>query len=99
MRELELLQILPIDLDKSGLRLGEALWQPGDGRLARTAASDDADDSPGFDIERDILDGGGRRARIVEGDILEFDLAADAPRQLTQRRLRLCLHQLRQELQ
>src|SRR5438067_1700182 len=72
MRELELLQILPVYLDEPGLRLVEALQQPSDRRLARTAASDDADDPPGFDIERDILDGGARRARVVKGDVLEI---------------------------
>jgi len=41
------LSILPVDLHQPGLWLIEALQQPGDRGLARTAAADDADDLAG----------------------------------------------------
>src|SRR6516165_8695999 len=95
MRQLKLLKILPVDLDEPGLRLIQALQQSGDRRLARAAASDDPDDMPRLDLERHVLDGRGRRARVMKRDVLEFDMAADAPCQLPRRRLGLGLHQLR----
>src|ERR1700730_3813744 len=60
MGEVELLQILAVDVYQPGLRPVETLDQPGDRRLARAAAADDADDLAGLDREGNILD---RRCR------------------------------------
>ena len=99
MRQIELLQILAVDIYQARLRPIETLDQPGDCRLARAAAADDADNLAGLDGERDFLDRRGRRSRIVKGHTVELDVAADGRGELAARRFGRRLHQLGEELQ
>ena len=99
MSEIELLQILPVDAHQPGLWPIQPLDQPGDRRLARAAAADDADDLAGLDREGHVLDRRRRRIRIVEGDVGEFDAATDRECEFAARRLGRRLHQLSQQFQ
>src|SRR6266566_3676746 len=72
MREVKLLQIVPVNLYQTGLRRIKPLQQARDRRLPTTAAANNADNLAGSNGERDILHSRIWRAGIMEGHILEL---------------------------
>src|SRR5882762_7685536 len=73
MHQINLAQIGAVNPEVAVVLAVYALEEPSDGRFPRTAAADEAEHRPCWNLERDSVEGRRLRSRIGEAEVLECD--------------------------